>query len=41
VVRWSFGEESGEATADEHGEVTIEAVPVGPEWETLVVERQW
>jgi hypothetical protein len=39
-VGWSFGEVGGEATADEHGELTIEAVPVGPEWETLVVTRQ-
>jgi hypothetical protein len=41
VVDWSFGDVGGEATADEHGEVTIEAVPVGPQWERLVVVRRW
>lgn len=41
VVDWSFGDVGGEAVADEHGEVTIEGVPVGPEWETLVVLRRW
>lgn len=41
VVGWSFGDVGGEAVADEHGELTIEGVPIGPEWETLVVVRRW
>jgi hypothetical protein len=40
AVDWSFGDASGEAIADEHGELTIEGVPVGPEWEPLVVTRR-
>ncbi|MCX4239964.1 hypothetical protein [Paraliomyxa miuraensis] len=41
VVDWSFGEQSGEATADGAGELTIPGVEVGPQWETLVVSRRW
>jgi len=41
AVGWSLGDVRGEATADEHGELTIQAVPVGPEWETLVIVRRW
>lgn len=41
VVDWSFGDASGQAVADAQGELTIEGVPVGPEWETLVVLRRW
>lgn len=40
-VDWSFGEVSGEAVADEHGELTIADVPITAQWQTLVVVRRW
>ena len=39
TVQWSFGDASGEATADAHGRLTIGSVPVTATWQTLVVER--
>lgn len=40
VVGWTFGDASGEGVADEHGELTVEGLPVGPEWVRLVVVRR-
>lgn len=39
VVRWSFGDVSGTATADDAGRLTIPSVPVSAKWQTLVIER--
>lgn len=39
LVQWSFGDASGEATADADGRLTLESVPVTADWQTLIVER--
>ena len=39
IMRWSFGDERGEAIADETGALTVPALPLTSEWTTLVVRR--
>ena len=41
LVDWTFGAQSGVATADSYGEVTIEGLLISNEWQTLEVLRRW
>lgn len=41
VVDWSFGAQTGEATADAFGEVTVEGLLITDEWQTLELLRRW
>jgi len=39
-VAWSFGQESGEVTADESGAVTVRGLALEFEWQTLALTRR-
>jgi hypothetical protein len=39
VVSWSFGEQSGSATAGADGAVTVTGLEVGTSWTTLSIRR--
>ncbi|MEY3211867.1 MAG: hypothetical protein RIT28_2348 [Pseudomonadota bacterium] len=41
LVDWTFGAQSGVATADSYGDVTVEGLLITSEWQTLEVRRRW